>query len=64
MENAGFKVINWGPSLPHLVLAIDLVEGVIGKSTGAVRGPDLLEQPLRSGRRSERQDDVGTETSA
>ena len=48
---------------PHLVLAVDLVEGVIGEGAGAVRGPDLLKQPLCSGRRGERQDDVGAETS-
>ena len=38
---------------PHLVLAVDLVEGVIREGAGAVRGPDLLEQPLRPGRRGE-----------
>ena len=38
---------------PHLVLAVDLVEGVISEGAGAVRGPDLLEQPLRPGRRGE-----------
>ena len=62
-----WNLINWIRSQhvpPHLIGAVDGVEGVVGEGSGAVRGPDLLEQSLCPGRRGQRQDDIGAEASS